>query len=78
MQSQIVKEEIGFEEDGIRNGNIATSGVKTVPISANEEKTIATPALSLLTLRKEIRAPTTASAGTVSYTHLTLPTILLV
>mgnify|MGYP007011363372 FL=1 len=68
MQSQIVKEEIGFEEDGIRNGNIATSGVKTVPISANEEKTIATPALSLLTLRKEIRAPTTASAGNVQRT----------
>lgn len=63
MQSQTVKEEIGFEEDGIRNGNIATSGVKTVPISANEEKTIATPALSLLTLKKDTKAPTTASAG---------------
>ena len=48
--------------------SIATSGVKTVPISANEEKTIATPALSLLTLRKEIRAPTTASAGNAQRT----------
>ena len=44
MQSQAVKEEARFVEDGIKNGNIAASGVNTVPIIAKEEQMMAQPA----------------------------------
>ena len=63
MQSHAVKEEIGFVDDGIRNGNIAISGVKTVPRIAKELNTIAKPAFNLVIEKKEIIAPRIAMIG---------------
>ena len=63
MQSQAVKEEARFVEDGIKNGNIAASGVNTVPTIAKEEQIIAQPAFLALMNMVESKPPPTARAG---------------
>lgn len=63
MQSQAVKEEARFVEDGIKNGNIAASGVNTVPIIAKEEQMMAQPAFLPLINREERTPPATARTG---------------
>ena len=63
VQSQTVSDEAKEVDDGIRNGNMATKGVKIVQAAAREEQMIAQPGFNALTNTNEESAPITAKAG---------------
>jgi len=64
VQSQRVSPALGIVEDGMTNGNIASSGVRMMPSSEAAESTKAKPGLFARTMTAPPSAPITPRAGT--------------
>lgn len=65
---RLSKKKSGLLRHGIKNGNIAASGVNTVPIIAKEEQMMAQPAFLPLINREERTPPATARTGRIQST----------